>query len=196
MSSDPVRQTSALETRVVRSTRRRKTVEAVLVDGVLEVRVPATLTTEEEDQCVTDMRERFERRWACDDNALARRARRLAGTHSLPSASRIRWVDNQKKRWGSCSPHSGEIRISSRISRFPTWVLDYVLVHELAHLVEPNHSQRFHDLVGRYPLAERAEGFLIAMGFGADGDWEARHEPGSERAWPNQKHPPTQSSLF
>lgn len=196
MSTEHSGSPSALQTRVVRSTRRRKTVEAVMVDGVLEVRVPATLSTEEEQECVADMRSRFERRWECDDGALASRARGLADEHDLPRPSRIRWVDNQAKRWGSCSPHGRDIRISSRLARYPTWVLDSVIVHELAHLVEANHSPRFHALAARYPLAERAEGFLIAMGFGADKDWEVRQEPGPERSWPTENHPPTQSSLF
>jgi predicted metal-dependent hydrolase len=65
-------------------------------------------------------------------------------------------------RWGSCTPATGDIRLSDRLARFPTWVLDYVIVHELAHLVVPDHSADFWKLVARYPKAERARGYLIA----------------------------------
>ncbi len=44
----------------------------------------------------------------------------------------------------------------------PEWVLDWVLVHELAHLAVPDHGDRFKALVSRYELGERAEGYLIA----------------------------------
>ena len=72
-------------------------------------------------------------------------------------------------RWGSCTPATGEIRIATAVRGFPPWVLDYVIVHELAHLEEANHSPRFWKLVGRYPRAERARGYLIAK----SGDSEA-----------------------
>ena len=56
--------------------------------------------------------------------------------------------------------------MSTRLAAWPPWVLDYVLVHELAHLVEFDHSPAFHALVDRYPRAERARGFLIAKSMG------------------------------
>ena len=43
----------------------------------------------------------------------------------------------------------------------PQWVVDYVLVHELAHLLEPGHDANFWAWVDRYPQAERAKGYLI-----------------------------------
>jgi predicted metal-dependent hydrolase len=76
----------------------------------------------------------------------------------------IRWVTNQNRRHGSCNTDSGTIRISHRIAEMPRFVQDYVIVHELAHLIEPNHSQRFWELVYQYPRAERARGYLMAVG--------------------------------
>ena len=76
----------------------------------------------------------------------------------------IRWVTNQNKRVGSCTPERGTIRISHRLAQMPVFVLEYVIVHELAHLVEANHSARFRGLVDRYPRAERARGYLMAVG--------------------------------
>jgi predicted metal-dependent hydrolase len=76
----------------------------------------------------------------------------------------IRWVENQEWRWGSCTPADGAVRISSRVAAEPSWVLDYVIVHELAHLDVPCHDAAFWRIVNRYPKAERARGFLMARG--------------------------------
>jgi len=48
------------------------------------------------------------------------------------------------------------------VAECPAWVLDYVLIHELAHLIEFNHGPAFDAIVARYPKAERARGYLIA----------------------------------
>ncbi|MFV2041564.1 MAG: M48 family metallopeptidase, partial [Candidatus Hydrothermarchaeales archaeon] len=63
---------------------------------------------------------------------------------------------------GSCNTLTGNIRVSRRLAAMPEWVLDYVIVHELAHLVHGDHSPDFWSLVNRYKLAERARGFLMA----------------------------------
>jgi predicted metal-dependent hydrolase len=99
------------------------------------------------------MKRRFERRRNADQIDLDARARRLATQYDLPQPESVRWVDNMTSRWGSCTPADGAIRIASQLAAWPTWVLDYVLVHELAHLAEPGHTPRFHALVARFPNA-------------------------------------------
>ena len=76
----------------------------------------------------------------------------------------IRYVTNQQKRFGSCTPATGTIRISHRLAAMPAWVRDYVIIHELAHLEQANHGPRFWALVNRYPETERARGYLMAVG--------------------------------
>ncbi|MDQ3991974.1 MAG: M48 family metallopeptidase [Actinomycetota bacterium] len=155
---------------VVRSPRRRKTITAERRGGKVVVRLPAGMTREEERTWISRMvarlteRERLDRLNARTD--LARRADRL---NRLYFDGRLRWrslayVRNQRDRFGSCTPDNGTIRISDRVAEMPAWVRDYVLVHELAHLVVPSHSPAFWAMVSRYPLAERARGFLIARG--------------------------------
>lgn len=154
----------AVKVEVVRSPRRRKTVQAREVNGVLRVSIPATMTKADEERWVVEMVRRMERRSASDAVDLHRRAEHLAARFDLPKPALIKWSDNQEWRWGSCTPSDGSIRISSRLVAEPGWVLDYVIVHELAHLVVPRHGARFWALVNRYPLTERARGFLIARG--------------------------------
>ena len=155
-----------LAVRVVRSTKRRTTVHAQIVDGVVEVRMPARMTKADEARYVAELVERLERREFEKHVDVAQRSRELARRYDLPVPESIRFVENQNQRWGSCSIESREIRLSSRLANYPTWVLDYVIVHELAHLVIADHSAEFHVLVARYPRAERARGYLHAK---ADG---------------------------
>ena len=158
-----------MDIEVVRSVRRRKTVQGRVVDGVLRVMIPAEASAAEEAAYVEDLRARFERRVAAGHVDLPARAAALGRRYDLPAAGSVRWVSNQRTRWASCSPAAGDIRVSDRIAGFPPWVLDAVLVHELAHLVHPGHGPAWRALVARYPMMERATGFLIAMGLTADG---------------------------
>ena len=153
-----------VEVKVIRSARRRKTVQAREVGGVLHVSIPATMSHAEEQRHVAEMVRRMRRRAESTLVDLPARAAALAAAHGLRRPSSIRWVDNQEWRWGSCTPADGTIRISTRLAIEPSWVLDYVIVHELAHLTVPGHGPSFWALVERYPRAERARGFLIARG--------------------------------
>lgn len=151
---------------VIRSTRRRKTVEASVVDGVLRVAIPATMTLQEEQHWVKVMTSKALRSLTAADIDLPAVAARLARLHGLPLPREIVWSNRQQRRWGSCTPTTGRIRISDQVAGFPAWVLDYVVVHEMAHLVESSHSPSFWDLVNRYSLAERARGYLLAKSGG------------------------------
>lgn len=159
-----------LPVEVVRSTRRRKTVQARIVEGRIQVLVPATLSRDEEERHVAALVARLQDRHVRRDD-LATRAYRLAARYRLPRPRSVRWSDRQQRRWGSCSLATGDIRISTLLCDAPTWVLDYVIVHELAHLEVPDHSPAFHALVSRYPRAERAKGFLVAKGLADDDPW-------------------------
>ena len=153
---------------VRRSARRRRTVQAYRSGGKTIVLVPAALSAEEEDRWVEMMVARLDkgaRRRQPGDEELQERARDLSQRFfdGVAEPVSVTWSDRQQRRWGSCTPAEGTIRLSRRLAGMPAWVLDYVLVHELAHLLVPDHSPRFWEHVERYPLAERAKGFLMGV---------------------------------
>ena len=152
-----------MEIELVRGTRRRKHVEAVLIGDRLRVSFPRWMTIDEAQVTAQELAERMRRRTDSSAIDVAARARRLARDYGLPRPRSVRWVDNMRQRWGSCTPEDGAVRVSSRLAAYPSWVLDYVLVHELAHLVVPSHGPAHDALVDRFPQAERARGFLIAI---------------------------------
>ena len=158
---------------VRRSTRRRRTATAYREQDTIVVLLPARVSRTEERRLVADLvgrvlaRERRHAAPATDDDlqgrAEALSARFLGIPGDPPRPAAVRWVTNQQQRWGSCTPSTGVIRLSHRLQAMPDWVVDYVLVHELAHLVERNHSPAFRRLVARYPQADKAEGYLAGF---------------------------------
>ncbi len=154
-----------------RGTPRRRRVEGVLRGDTLVVSYPQRLSQADVWPIAHELRLRMEKRLAREQIDLPERARKLAKQYGLPAPATIEWSDRQMGRWGSCTPADRSIRLSARLGEFPLWVLDYVLIHELAHLVHADHSPRFHALVNCYPKAERAIGYLIAKGTeGEDSD--------------------------
>ena len=152
---------------IVRSRRRRKTVGAALQDGVLVIRAPASMSDTDLRPIIANFQKRMAKRYLPHTDAeltvLAAKMERLYFNGRLPSYT-IRYVTNQNKRFGSCTPAQGTIRISHRLASMPHFVRAYVVVHELAHLLEANHGRRFWQLVNAYPLTERARGYLMAVG--------------------------------
>ncbi len=148
-----------------RSTRRRRTVSAYRDGDRTVVLLPARMSEAEEQRWVGVMLDRLaaqEKRRRPTDAALTQRARELSDRYlsgrAVPSS--VRWVDNQHTRWGSCTPLDASIRLSSRLQGMPPYVVDYVLLHELAHLLVPGHGPRFWTLLAAYPRTERARGYL------------------------------------
>lgn len=165
---------------VRRSARRRRTVSAYRDGGRIVVLIPARFTQAEEARWVHEMVQRLDpgarRRRDGGDVALARRAAELStsylGGRARPTS--VRWVSTMRTRWASCTPEDGTIRLSERLRDMPHWVRDYVLVHELTHLLVPGHGPDFWALVQRYPRTERARGYLDGVSAAAhlelDGD--------------------------
>jgi predicted metal-dependent hydrolase len=92
----------------------------------------------------------------------AERARRFARRIGRPVS--LVSIRDPKSRWGSCS-HKGQLSFSWRLILAPEWVLDYVIAHEVAHLVEMNHGPRFWRLVERlYPDSVRPRDWLRRHG--------------------------------
>ena len=154
------------EVEVRRSKRRRRTVSAYRDGDRIVVMIPASLSRAEEAEWVETMLTRLERseqRRRPSDDDLLQRALGLSDRYlgGLATPESVRWVENQRSRWGSCTPGDRTIRLSARLRGMPAWVIDYVLVHELAHLLESGHDAKFWAWVDRYPQAERAKGYLL-----------------------------------
>jgi predicted metal-dependent hydrolase len=152
---------------VRRSTRRRRSVSAYRDGARIVVLIPARFSRAEEQHWVATMVARLSSparagRPTVTDAGLARRAAELSRRYldgaAVPAS--VRWVATMRTRWASCTPQTRTIRMSRRLQELPTWVQDYVLVHELAHLLVPGHGPGFWALVQRYPRSERARGYL------------------------------------
>lgn len=169
--SGPAAPSAPIEIRT--STRRRKTATAFWQNDTVVVVLPSWMRPPESDAMVENLVRRVlaqrPNRRASDEDLASRAGflaqRFLNGTLPRP----IRWVPNQHRQWGSCTVASGDIRVSDRLRVVPPWVLDGVLVHELAHLDEPSHSARFRELACRYPRMAEADAFLQGFSLGLEG---------------------------
>ncbi|GAA2632082.1 MULTISPECIES: M48 metallopeptidase family protein [Streptomyces] len=161
VSADPPQR--AVEVR--RSARRRRTVSAYREGDRTVVLIPARMSEAEEQRWVGVMLDKLaaqESRRTFGDAELTERAAQLSEQYFDGRARprTVRWVTNQNTRWGSCTPAEGSIRLSHRLQGMPEYVVDYVLLHELAHLLVPGHGPRFWELLEAYPRTERARGYL------------------------------------
>lgn len=153
------------EIEVRRSRRRRRTVSAYREGGRTIVLIPSRFSAAEERTWVEAMMRKLaagDRRRRPSDEQLLERAADLSQRYlgGLAEPVSIAWVTNQSSRWGSCTPADGTIRLSVRLKGMPAWVVDYVILHELTHLLQPGHGREFWSLLESYPRTERARGFL------------------------------------
>ncbi len=159
-----------MNVKIIRSPTRKKTIQANMTEGNLVVRVPLGMDPKAEEKIIEQMKQKFEKKQLKtrinNDHHLSRQFDRFNDKYfqNKLEVSSIKFVTNQDKRNGSCTPDYKTIRISHKLLNMPDWVLDYVIMHEMTHLVYPDHSKAFWKKVGEYKYAERARGFLIAKG--------------------------------
>ncbi|WP_370511218.1 SprT-like domain-containing protein [Corynebacterium sp. SY003] len=156
---------------IIASTRRVRSISAKVVDGRIQVRVPAHLSAAQRDKEVAAIVRKLRAKLhkdTLDNDQLCARAHTLNARYleNRASFSTITWVSNQHQRWGSTTvKHNAlsEIRISHRLAEVPDYVLDAVIIHELVHTFVPGgHTAEFWLWADRAPKAERAKGFLEA----------------------------------
>jgi predicted metal-dependent hydrolase len=157
---------------IVRSRRRKKTIQTKYGDGRLWIYLPAGMNPKDEQKWIDRMVEKNER-WKQEkilkksDTWLMHRAQVFNKKYFNGELDfSISYVSNQNSRFGSCTSADKTIRISHKVKTMPSWVQDYVIIHELTHLIYPDHSKKFWEKVNQYIYAERAKGYLIAIGAG------------------------------
>lgn len=152
---------------VRRSARRSRTIAAHREAGAVVLTVPLRSSRAEILSVAADLLARIDARRPSGrgDAQLLARASQLSADYldGVAQPDSVAWSARQRSRWGSCTTIDGTIRLSDRLRDVPDFVLDYVLLHELAHLVIPHHGAEFDRLLEAYPLAERAEGFLRGL---------------------------------
>jgi predicted metal-dependent hydrolase len=157
-----------MEVKVIRSLRRRSTVSARVVENTLLVRAPLAISEERLEKIISGFREKFAKKKIKEDlerkhglsEAVARINRKYFDNKLKVNS--VEYVTVQNCKFACCNYRSAQIRISHKVGLMPRWVRDYVLVHEMAHLIVPDHSRAFWDIVSRYKFSERARGYLMA----------------------------------
>ena len=159
-----------MEVKIIRSPRRKRSVGARLVNGLLLINAPLMLSQERLDEIINGFKLKFARKKLKAELDKEKNLRDLANAinkeyfENKLKINSLEYSINQNSRFGCCNYRTGKIRISHKIGLMPGWVRKYVLIHEMAHLIQPNHGREFWKIVGRYRLAERARGYLMASG--------------------------------
>ena len=165
-----------MDVKIIRSRKRKKTINAKEVDGVIQLYLPMGLSREGECKYVQWAKKRFgaqrRKNELGADNADAVLELRARELNKRYFGGDLSWVqigyttEQNAHMFGICNTTKKTIRISDRLRKMPKFVHDYVVVHELAHLKVPRHGPEFWKLVNRFPKTERARGYLMAIGMG------------------------------
>jgi len=165
-----------MEVKIIRSRRRKRTIGARLIKDELLVSAPLAISQERLDKIIADFKVKFVRKKLKQELDRKQNLIDIAGKlnekyfQNKLKINSIEYVSDQNSKYGCCNYRDACIRISHRVGLMPGWVRDYVIIHELAHLIEPNHSSAFWNIVCRYKLAERARGYLMAAGLENEGE--------------------------
>ena len=153
------------EFRVIRSARRKRSIQAFRANGVIEIHIPAKVSRKQELELIPEMialvlkREAKARK---SDAELVHMSAELLGAYLPEFTERpasVTWKP-MRERWGSCTTVDRTIRISNRLESAPDYVIKFILFHELIHLRVPGHDEDFYALLERMPDKDRAESFL------------------------------------
>lgn len=158
--------------RLIASARRQKTISASVRDGMIQLSVPSTMR---DSDIITSARgliakikarQRASQRFHSNPELYARAvhlARVWLGGEVHPNS--VVWSDRQTTLWGSCTATTKTIRISTMLRGMPQWVIDGVLIHELAHLKYGGHGDDFQAFTRCYPRMAEADAFLEGVTF-------------------------------
>lgn len=142
-----------------------------MVGDTMVIRAPANISEARLNEIVNKFKQHYKKRQLKKElnrkenlSAIAQRLNHKYFDGKIEVES-IEYSAQQDKQFGSCNCKAKTIRISHRLAGMPEWVRDYVIIHEMVHILQSNHSQTFWNLVSRYKLAERARGYLLAKGF-------------------------------
>ena len=153
---------------IIRSKKRKKTIHAMLTDKrTVRVLAPYASSRDTVLGFVNKSVKKFYLKELISekDGELQKRAEMLKRKY-VPSASdfKISYSERLTTTWGKCFFRDKNIILNPKLGKFPLWVLDYVIVHEIAHLIYADHGKDFRELVSKYRLKERAVGYLCAKG--------------------------------
>ena len=160
-----------MEVKINFSRKRIRTIGARMVGDTMHINAPAGIPQERLQRVIDKFKIRFEKQKLRQElnktpETLQEIAQRLnnqyfSGKLEIKS---IEYSVNQDRIFGICNHRTKNIKISYRLKEMPDWVRNYVIIHELAHIIEPNHGENFWNIVNRYSLSERARGYLLAKG--------------------------------